>query len=119
MRAGYCVNLILTDCPFLFIVEKAANFLDIMAKTIDFSVAPSPEKSKARLYGEELMNGDIHKSPRASSFHPMNRKLAMTISNWPDGRIAWRRKRYELDELRLCLSTDILEKNLSERLTTQ
>lgn len=52
-----------------------------MAKTIDLSVTPKPEKDKEGLYGEQLANGSIHKPSHASIFYPVNRKLSMTIDN--------------------------------------
>ncbi|PCG98153.1 AB-hydrolase YheT, putative [Penicillium occitanis (nom. inval.)] len=61
--------------------KPAANFLDLMAKTIDLSVTAKPEKDKEGLYGEQLANGSIHKPSHASVFHPVNRKLSMTIDN--------------------------------------
>jgi len=61
--------------------RPAANFLDLMAKTIDLSVTPIPEKNKERPEGEHLANGNTYKPSYVSTFHPMHRKLSMTIDN--------------------------------------
>ncbi|EEA18944.1 hypothetical protein TMatcc_010508 [Talaromyces marneffei ATCC 18224] len=61
--------------------KPAANFLNLIAKTIDLSVTPMPEKDKEGLYGETLANGSIHKPSHPSVFYPVNRKLSMTIDN--------------------------------------
>lgn len=59
---------------------QAANFLDLMAKKIDNTVTPVPQKDAGDVYEESLANGNTDKPfNRASNFSAMRRRLVMKL----------------------------------------